>query len=338
MDCNKKMKQELGQFYTVNADKILKGIQRPPIGSRVVEPFAGQGDLLEWLGSGYATEAYDIDPKALGVVQRNTLHDPPNYTDAWVLTNPPYYARNKASDKSLYDRYATNDLYKCFLCSLGTQALGGVLIIPAGFFMSPRAGDVRVRAQFLSTYQCVRINYFEEQVFPDTTTAVVAIGFVRAPSTLVAQDIPWFRYPQGDTRTFQIRASHRWIVGGDIYDLPTAPDVRIRRWVEGMELAEGEETTALLLCALDGPGRIRLEVRPGFCYPAKDTSRTYATLVIRGRTLDADAQTTLATRFNQYVDTHRDATWSLFLPHFREEGRKRMPFDLAYCLVLHLLL
>jgi hypothetical protein len=42
-------KKDRGQFYTVNHEYILKGLERPPKGARVIEPFAGQGDLLDWL-------------------------------------------------------------------------------------------------------------------------------------------------------------------------------------------------------------------------------------------------------------------------------------------------
>lgn len=332
-----KMDRSLGQFYTVLADRILVGLQRPPPCARVVEPFAGQGDLVRWLGAGYTVEMYDIDPKTDGTTRQDTLASPPDYTDAWVVTNPPYFARNKCATKTLYDRYDTNDLYKCFLLSLGTAAAGGIIIIPVGFFLSPRAGDVRVRGMFLSAYRCIRVNYFEEQVFPDTTTCVVAIQFVRAPAPLAVQTIPWYRYPQGDHRVFCTDAQSRWIVGGDIYTLPTAQGVHVRRWVEGVPLVHGEQLTDLTLCALDGAGRVRLDCNPGYCYKAKESSRTYATLVLQGRVLTPAEQKSLADAFNALLERRRAETWSLFLPHYREGERKRIPFELAYQLVLHLL-
>ena len=337
-------KKTKGQFYTVSANYILDGFVGPPTNARcVIEPFAGQGDLLKWLGSkGYTgpVEAYDIDPKAPVVQTRDTLLNPPTYANAWILTNPPFLARNKSASKTVFDLYNTNDLYKCFLTSLTNQkepACGGILILPAGFFMSPRDLDVRCREAFLTRYRITTVRYFEETVFPDTTTTVIAFSFVKAPEEQKEQVIPWTILPAGETRNFILRAVDNWIIGGDIYRLEGA--VRVRRHVEGQVLKDGEQRTELTLCALDSgaaDGRIRLEYRAGYCYPAKDTSRTFATLCIQGRCLTVEEQQTVANRFNEFIEAKRTETWSLFLPQYRESkeyARKRIPFELAYSLV-----
>ena len=166
-----------GQFYTTNYEYILEGFQQPPETARcVIEPFAGKGDLLNWIKSDIRIEAYDIEPKRGDIIERDTLLNPPNYQDAWVLTNPPYLARNKNEDKAVYEKYETNDLYKCFLNTL-IGCSGGILIIPAGFFLSPRDIDVRCRDNFMKNYKITKVKYFEEQVFEDTTTTVVAFTF-----------------------------------------------------------------------------------------------------------------------------------------------------------------
>lgn len=337
-------KKTKGQFYTVSANYILNGFEGPPITARcVIEPFAGQGDLLTWLTSkGYSgpVEAYDIDPKEPSVKTRDTLLNPPNYANAWILTNPPFLARNKSASKTIFDLYNTNDLYKCFLTSLTNQkeaACGGILILPAGFFMSPRELDVRCRAAFLSRYRITAVRYFEETVFPDTTTTVVAFSFIKASASQSEQEIPWTILPAGETRNFTLRSTDNWIIGGDIYRLNG--DVRVRRHVEGQVLKEGEQRTELTLSALDSgssDGRIRLEYRADYCYPAKDTSRTFATLCISGRTLSVEEQKIVAVRFNEFLEAKRAETWSLFLPQYRESkeyARKRIPFELAYSLV-----
>ena len=89
-----------GQFYTVNSTYILDGLSLDTKNaSRIVEPFAGKGDLVNCIATKkLPLEMYDIDPKRDGVVQRDTLLNPPDYTGAWILTNPPYLARNKCED------------------------------------------------------------------------------------------------------------------------------------------------------------------------------------------------------------------------------------------------
>lgn len=340
-------KKTKGQFYTVNHAYILTDMPGPPEDSRcIIEPFAGKGDLLDWVlsknTSGLPIEAYDIDPKRHDIIMRDTLLSPPNYHNAWILTNPPYLARNKSVSKTVFDMYDTNDLYKCFIMSLVRQsepARGGIMIIPAGFFLSPRDIDVRVRSAFLERYRVLRVRYFEETVFPDTTTTVVAVAFERIEESATAQVIPWQLMPTGTVQEFTLCREDAWIVGGDIYRLTGPAGVEVRRWVVGGTLKPGEQLTELTLSALDSgraDGRIELTYRAGYCYPAKDSSRTYATLCVRGRRLTVDEQRQVAMRFNGFLEARRAATWSLFLPQYRESkeyARKRIPFELAYRIV-----
>ena len=343
---DKKLK---GQFYTVNNEYILDGLPIAPSTARcVIEPFAGKGDLLVWLekmGNILPVESYDIEPKGEGILKRDTLMEPPNYKDSWIITNPPYLARNKCHTKEIFDKYDTNDLYKCFIHSLTKQeaCIGGIFIIPAGFFFSPRDIDVRCRNDFMSKYKLLKVRYFEESVFPDTSTTVVAFAFEKSHELLEEQIVEWISLPSGETRNFTMSKKNDWIIGGDIYKLPVSSEINIRRYVVGQKLRENEQITSMTLCALDSgkkEGRICLEYKEGYVYPAKDCSRTYATLCVQGRILTQQEQRTICAIFNALVEKKRKETWSLFLPQFRESkeyARKRIPFELAYTIVLHLI-
>lgn len=346
----KKEKKRKGQFYTVNSLYILDGLCMPPKTAKsIIEPFAGKGDLLEWLVQNKNTHPihmYDIDPQCEGVIQRDTLMDPPQYKDSWILTNPPYLARNKCSQKEIFDKYNTNDLYKCFITSLTQQkylCAGGIFIIPAGFFLSPRELDVRCRNDFLSKYKLLTVKYFEETVFPDTSTTVVAFSFEPSPTLLDEQWVEWISLPSGKKHTFHMSKQHHWIIGGDIYTLPVPPGIKIRRHVEGQPLKKDEYRTSMTLSALDSGtknGRICLDYKEGYVYPAKECSRTYATLCIQGKILTAENQQQLCVAFNSFIESKRNETWSLFLPQYRESkeyARKRIPFELVYTIVLHLI-
>jgi len=341
---NKKAK---GQFYTVNSTYILEGLALPPSTVRtIIEPFAGKGDLIDWLrqrGITQPVEAYDIEPKRAGIQKRDTLTNPPNYDNAWIITNPPYLARNRSASKTLFDTYSTNDLYKCFITTLTTPPLaaGGIMIIPSGFFLSPRDLDVRCRHAFMTQYRVLKVKYFEETVFPDTTTTVVAVSFEKSPIALTEQAVDWVNRPSGLTQTFTMKAADNWIIGGDIYKLPT--DVHIRRYVLEQKLKTDEYISSMTLNAVDSGtqvGRISLDYKEGYIYPAQECSRTYATLCIRGRVLTAEEQKRICSEFSTFVEQKRKDTWSLFLPQFRESkeyARKRMPFELAYTIVGHLI-
>jgi len=347
MTTNKKNK---GQFYTVNSSYILEGLPTPPPNVKgIIEPFAGKGDLLDWITKlqlAIPLELYDIEPKKETIIRRDTLMDPPEYKDKWVITNPPYLARNKCNNKVIFDKYNTNDLYKCFINSLTSQeaCAGGIFIIPAGFFLSPRDLDVRCRNDFLSKYKLLKVKYFEETVFPDTTTTVVAFSFEKSPKLLTEQSVEWISLPSGNNCVFKMTKENNWIIGGEIYKLPIRQsNIKIRRHVQGQKLRENEQITSMTLCALDSgkkEGRICLEFRENYIYPAKDCSRTYATLCIQGKILTLDEQKKICLAFNTFLEKKRSETWSLFLPQFRESkeyARKRIPFELAYSIVLYLI-
>ena len=352
-------KKNLGQFYTTNSDYILDGLQLP-FGDdvsddddvRIVEPFAGKGDLCCWAKKAcYAlgccvVESYDIDPKRDDIQKRDTLLEPPNYADAWIITNPPYLARNKTSEKGVFDLYNTNDLYKCFIMSVVQQnnCKGGIFIIPAGFFFSPRELDARCRNEFMSRYRITKVRYFEETVFDDTTTTIVAFSFVRSEIVLTSQEVEWNILPANTTETFHMSALNDWIIGGEIYRLPVPEGINVRRYVVGQPLKAGEQQTFITLNALDSgtkTGRIALEYKKDYLYPAKDCSRTYATFRVSGITLSEEEQIVICQLFNEYLEKKRVETWSLFLPQFRESkeyARKRIPFELAYRIFQNIIL
>uniref|UniRef100_A0A6C0IC99 Type II methyltransferase M.TaqI-like domain-containing protein n=1 Tax=viral metagenome TaxID=1070528 RepID=A0A6C0IC99_9ZZZZ len=343
-------KKKRGQFYTTQSSYILEGFPPPPHDVPcIVEPFAGKGDLIDWVrasGSKVPLVAYDIEPKRRDIQLRDTLADPPDYENAWIITNPPYLARNKSSDKTMYDRYDTNDLYKCFLTSLTQQGpcRGGIFILPAGFFFSPREVDVRCRDEFMTRYRITKVKYFEESVFEDTTTTIVAFSFEFSNIDLKEQTVEWVLMPSKQHQSFTMSFSTHWIVGGDIYHLPIPEGIKVRRHVQGQKLRDREQQTHITLHALDSgtqEGRICLTYDKEYIYPAKECSRSYATFRITGKCLSEKEQIELCAAFNEFLEQKRRETWSLFLPQYRESkeyARKRIPFELAYRIFLHLLL
>lgn len=348
-------KKNRGQFYTTNASYILDGFPLPPADIRcIIEPFAGKGDLIKWIKqsehpglSNVEIEAYDIEPKdaATAIQQRDTLMNPPNYANAWIITNPPYLARNKCENKAIYELYDTNDLYKCFILSVIRQnnCRGGIFIIPAGFFFSPRDIDVRCRDAFMTRFKITKVKYFEESVFEDTATTIAAFSFEKSDTPFAEQNVIWKMMPSGTEKTFHMSSSRVWIIGGDIYCLPIPENITVRRHIDGQALRNGEQQTYITLNALDSgkhDGRIGLTYNPGYIYPAKECSRTYATLRICGAYLDEADQRRICEEFNAFLEEKRRETWSLFLPQFRESkeyARKRIPFELAYRLFLHII-
>jgi hypothetical protein len=325
-------KNELGQFYTKNAEYILDGFSVP---KKILEPFAGKGDLINWakLHGAEKVDAYDIDPKYAGCIAQDTLSRPPKYAGEFVLTNPPYLAKNKTKNKALFDKYNCNDLYKIFISTLCQDPPnGGIIIIPAGFFMSPRKKDTELRDKFMTTFAIKKIKIFEEAIFADTTICVVCVEFYKSAAQK-RQSIPWLFMPSGIEKTFEHSQNVGWVVGGEIFSQAAGP--AISRHVKGVPL-NGEQQLNIMLNALDSGkqgGEIKLTYEDAI-YEGKPTSRTYASLRVSGcREITVEEQKKVCAEFNQYLSTMRSEYCSLFLPHFREYSRKRIPFDLAYAIV-----
>ena len=54
-------KKQLGQFFTTNADYILHGLNSFVKGKDIIDPFAGNGDLLNWALKNNAKKVIGFD-------------------------------------------------------------------------------------------------------------------------------------------------------------------------------------------------------------------------------------------------------------------------------------
>ena len=337
-----KTKKALGQFYTSNYKKIFSGLTIPSSVKKIIEPFVGSGHLLGFLGDQNFTgqvEVYDIDPQIENATKQDTLLNPPNYKDAYILTNPPFLARNKNSNKIIYDKYATNDLYKCFLKSLyyyGDEYLpiGGIIILPLNFFSSVRKCDADIRNLFFSHFSIQKLNIFEEQVFSDTSCTICSLQFEKC-TNMIRQEIKTDIFSSSGkiSKVFIIEKKYKWMIGGEIYYLPQNKAIKISRLIEGDIITDN--TTKIKLISLDdgrkNGSRICLQIDENL-YFGKSSSRTYATLVI-DPIISIDEQKMLVNRFNAFVEEKRLIYHSLFLSNYRESkdySRKRISFTLTF--------
>ena len=329
----KSNKQKLGQFFTTNYKYILSNLNVHQNIKKIIEPFCGNGDLLNFIDKEkYILECYDIEPKHKFIVKRDTIKDPPDYKNSFIITNPPYLSRNKSENKEMFDKNDVNDLYKCHIKDLLTNhPVGGIIIIPLNFFCSIRNMDIELRQNFLNTYIIKQLNIFEEQVFDDTTYTVCSFQYEYKPNS--NQSIPITVYPNKQKLNFLLNNDNNYTIGGEIYNIEDNDDYKITRLIEG-DIAN----TNILLKAIDDneKSKIKLEyVSDDQIYYGKISSRTYATLTITPKISD-DIQKKIVDDFNKYLNEKRDKYNSLFLTNYRESkkiARKRISFDLAYKIV-----
>ena len=325
-------KKTLGQFYTTNVDYILEGLS---ISSHctLIEPFVGQGDIKDWVHTKFnkSMEVYDIDPKIDAIIQ-DTLLTPPEYKDKFVITNPPYLFRGKSKDKTIYDKYKTDDLYKAFIKTIiAGKVLGGIIIIPLNFLSSD---DSKIRDEFFSKYQIKRLNIFEETVFNDTSYTVCAFEFYRGGQET---EFEAFIYPKREKMNFSIDKHFGWRIGGE---LPIFNN-KSNKYKIG-RLREGDiPTTNLFLYAIDTgtkQGRIRLEIDSNHFF-GKISDRSFATIKSSS---EIKNEALVVERFNEKFEQMRSQYNSLFLTNYRDAtknyARKRISFRFAYNLIEHILL
>lgn len=317
---------EKTKHYTTEGSMICGNLVKYiPDDAVLIEPFVGDGDLLE-LFPNHQWETYDIEDKGSNVVQ-NTLVNPPDYRSKWVITNPPYLAQNKATDKEVFALYGVDDLYKATLKSI-MDCEGGILIIPTNFFTDERTGVIR--KEFLSRFEVKECNIFTQPVFKTTTYSVCSFAFKRSDKTLSQQNFVCNVKPAGNQIQVKISAAYDYRIGGEFYSKLKA----IKPVVFNRLIGEKSDSfiTHITLYAIDTRSariHVAYEEKP-FCGGVSD--RTYATFVCNYQLSDAQ-QHYLIEQFNKELNEFRDAYGDLSLTNYRDYNRKRIGFTFAYQLM-----
>lgn len=329
-------KKDLGQFYTKNSKYIIGNLlEYIPIDSVVVDPFVGEWDLLNLVNN--EKIGYDIDPKNEYTIKKDTLLNPPNYEGKYIITNPPYLARNKNKDKSLYDKYNLNDLYKISLKTIiGCE--GGIIIIPLNFFSDERT---ILKNEFLSKYQVKKLNIFEETVFSDTTYTVCSFFFYKKDNIEQEIDIEFF--PSKKNVSFKIEKKFDYKIGGDFLNNIKKYKLDVKRLVENNK--NKPNSNLYLRCTDSGTigGRISLSISDKYFY-AKESDRTFATIILPEPydNLNIEKQQKICDYFNEIINEKREKYNSLFLTNYRNssngQARKRISLKLSYNIISYILM
>lgn len=323
-------KKELGQYFTTNSNYIIGNlINIISDGYKVIDPFAGNWDLLN-LFKNINVEKYgfDIEPKNAWTTEQDTLKFPLAYNGYWVVTNPPYLARNKTSDKEIFNIYNTDDLYKIALLSISTCE-GGIIIVPLNFLSSK---DDSIRKKFLSNFKIIKLNIFEEQVFSDTSYTICSFSFVRHKNE--CQNICMTFYPSEATLTCDINYSEGYRIGSEFYSmLATQTNIKISRLLVNELPSSKIFLRAIDTGSLDGRISLNWNDKPFF---GKNTDRAFATISFSVLFAD-EQQLFIIEQFNNILEIMREKYHSMFLSSFRNStdkySRKRLSFDDAYGLI-----
>lgn len=307
------------QHYTTNYKVICNGLLDGFSPNNIVEPFVGGGDLLNLFP--YANwETYDID-ESLECEHRDTLLNPPSYIGKYVITNPPFLAKNHATDKTLFQQYGYDDLYKVFLKTIiGCE--GGMVIVPGNFFCDE--GSAAIRREFLSKYEVVRVNFFTYPVFETTTYSVCAFSFFKNDN--ITQEVPFYINDSDMPVFIPLIKEYSYQVAGQILSRINRQKSVFSRLVKDKE---PKNPTNIYLYAADTKDkRIRLEYKEEQYY-GKNTDRMFATLDCE-KPLTEEQQQALISKVNQWLFNFRTKYANLPFTNYRDNNRKRVGFDFIY--------
>lgn len=320
---------ERTKHYTTKAQEVCANLTHYiPNNTILIEPFVGDGDLLSLFPEAQ-WELYDIEEKNINIIQ-DTLKNPPSYKEKWVITNPPYLAKNKATDKSVFNQYKTDDLYKASLLSM-LDASGGIVIIPTNFFTDEKTIDIRKK--FFKIFNIVEVNIFTKPVFETTTYSVCSFAFQRKKQEQdEVQTILFNIKPINQQITVQLEPQYGYQLAGEFYHKVSNTKNIFSRLIGN---SSNDFITKIKLYALDTrTERIRLEYEP-IPFEGKSTDRTYATFTSLIE-LTEEQQKTLINAFNTTLENFRKSYCDLSLTNYRDYNRKRIGFTFAYQLLSYL--
>jgi hypothetical protein len=324
---------ELGRTTQIDADKVSRGayfttdaawLNEPVEGflraalkakaGRVLDPFAGDGHLLELVASrlGAATTGLDI-AGGRWPVNDSLLRLPAEARDAVIVTNPPYLANHSASRKgvaSLAAEYfaasAQDNLYKIALDRCLEASDYVVAVIPETFLLSGYPADRLVLASVI-----------ESPLFADTDAPALVACFGPAGSEANQQillgDKPIATL--GELQTLRAPNSQRPARSSIVFN---APDGRI-----GLRAVD----------AADAKNPIRFYLAADFEYPigkVRHSSRLMTYLDVPQ--LEAAKLGRLVAEANRLLGEIRAASADLVLAPFKgndKTGTRRRRLDYA---------
>lgn len=363
------MKKQLGQFFTKNSDYILQGFGEFIVGKKVIDPFAGNRDLIKWAKKNNckSVKGFDIDKKYIDnkvVFKNDSINNPQKYD--FVCTNPPYLHKNKA-DKKTKDSFFSGknsifaDLYQASIASI-LNSQEGIMIVPLNFLSAENSK--KIRNLFFEKFQIIKLNIFSEQVFHDTTYNVVAFCFKKKSEPTDRDIVKATVFPEKKKINFTIEKKYDWQLGGEFikkisyienhlgvfrltesFLIPGDQKVEIAiQNIKDKKIVEVDkniknilEKNILVLRAIDSKNGKKIQLEDIRKYQilglvGKESSRNMAHLIFK-TDLSPKQQKKLLKEFNEELNKNREKYFSYFLTNFRDNNRKRISFDFSYRLL-----
>lgn len=312
-------KQELGQYFTTNSDYILSGFEDVVLGKVVIDPFAGGKDLLNWgeMNGSVGSVGYDIEPKDDDIIQNDSIANPPSYADTILVSNPPYLSKNKfKGDKSVFEYWGQNDLYKCHLASLADDCDEGLIILPSNFLCESSA---KARSKLFETHYIVKAKYWNTPVFEDATTGITVIHIRRGRMPYQKFEV----FHGSDNFTFEmiLESQYSYLHGKDFFDIinKASGKLKVIKTDKGMPKPNTNIVVGLLDNGKWPSGLSYNEGDPIYCSPKSFT--TYQ-LTLPDIYLNEEQQRHVVSKFNSTLRYNREKYHDMFLSNYMGPKQK----------------
>ena len=258
------IKKQLGQFFTKNSEQILQGFEKFVKNKNIVDPFAGAGDLLQWAekNAAHSVKGFDIDENFIDerkVFYNNSLKNPVKAN--FILTNPPYLYQNKMADNSILKHSHHTDLYQIALEKI-MDSKEGIAIVPVNFLSSENAKYIR--KIFFEKFNVLKVNYFTEAIFEDTSYNVIAFYYIlkKEFSTKMNFEMNFEMniLPQKQKMYFTLYQKYNWKIGGEfIQKIKNCPEkINISR-LEEKNIIAGKNKILIALNHVKNTKKINID-------------------------------------------------------------------------------
>lgn len=278
-------------------EELFQGCKRPPKGCIVIEPFVGDGEIMKWIGTDNIIIPYDADPKLPKVLRRNVFIEKPKYYGTYVITKPPQLKKSDSEDKTIFEQYGTDNLYKCFIKSImSEQPTGGIIVLPIKFLSGLRDSENKRRQDFFRIFKPENINVFDMET--------VVINFEKRPYTSPFTKEFWSVnfYPEKTMCQIEVENKQRKISTTGLISPPNGHTIQVGF---SNETLDGWQKTEFVLQSLDTDKH-----RMGL-YPTSDSSD--ALLQVKG-VLSKKLHSKLRDDFNNYIVNEREKKVNVVVP------------------------
>jgi hypothetical protein len=320
----------MGQFYTKNASSLLKKYSHFIKDKNVIDPFAGEGDLTSWAISNGAASVtkYDKEPKDTDTIMQDTILNPVDLSEKFLLTNPPYLNANKNKDKTAYKKFNQNDLYKCHLSSINCDE--GIIILPSNFISESNS---KIRNHFFDNYTITRLDYYYYQVFVGAKTGIVTFHFKKEKPSNHREFDGFIHYQDSIVyERIKLHKKYKWLWGDEFFEYLGSDKIRIQKWTG----KEKGYLSRIVIGLLDN-GKLPqgLSINNDSAIVCGDKAFTTYQLVFDE--IPELSEEHIVDKFNEVLSYYRGKYHGLFLSNYMGATQKIISRDYAHRLIARIL-